>query len=178
MWFGAHMDAHTFETSVSQAPHGMSFASLIGQGCPEWVKLGGVGGKVAPHQAVQIGVRSFEAAEAALLKSHHVTVFSQEQINTFGLKSIFQSAYDQIVQTTPWFGVSLDINVFDPTQAPGTGTPEPNGVDYRSFLPLVKGLAYQEHCLAFEIAEFNPDKDQEDKTLNLILQLVQTVLTP
>lgn len=176
LWFDAHMDAHTPETSETQSPHGMPLAVLLGHGVPDWVNLGKIAPKIRPQNLALIGIRSYEEGEAQFLEKNHVKVFYQSDVEKIGLNVVYQEAHAHVTRTTSYFGVSIDIDVFDPSVAPGTGTVEENGLMDKELLPLLKGLRSNENCLALEIAEFNPDKDQDNKTLNLIVNLIQKVL--
>jgi arginase len=176
LWFDAHMDAHTPKTSESQSPHGMPLATLMGKGFSDWVNLGQVTPKLYPANLALLGIRSYEKGEAQLLEENHVKVFYQDDIERVGLDDAYKEAYKQVTRTTPYFGVTIDIDAFDPSIAPGTGTVEENGLMGKDLLPLIKGLRSNPNCLALEIAEFNPDKDQDNKTLNLIINLINEVL--
>ena len=176
LWFDAHMDAHTTETSESYSPHGMPLSALMGYGYPEWVNLGGVTPKLHPYNLAQIGIRSFETGEANFLKEQNVKISFQKDVDSRDLTSVYEEAFDHITKHTSYFGISIDIDVFDPSIAPGTGTTEANGLQLEALLPLIKGLRSNPNCLCLEIAEFNPDKDEDDKTLNLLTKLVETVV--
>jgi len=176
LWFDAHMDAHTPETSETQSPHGMPLAVLLGHGVPDWVNLGKIRPKLQPQNLALIGIRSYEEGEAQFLEKNHVKVFYQTEVQKIGLDVTYQEAHAHVTRATPYFGISIDIDAFDPSVAPGTGTVEENGLIDKELLPLLKGLRSNENCLALEIAEFNPDKDQDNKTLNLIVNLIQKVL--
>lgn len=176
LWFDAHMDAHTPETSESQSPHGMPLAALLGKGFSDWVNLGNISPKLHPQNLAMIGIRSYEKGEAQFLEENQVKVFLQKDIENIGLDMAYQTAYKHVTKSTPCFGVSIDVDAFDPSVAPGTGTVEENGIMDKELWSLIKGLRSNPNCLAFEIAEFNPDKDQDDKTLNLVVNLIQKVL--
>lgn len=176
LWFDAHMDAHTCDTSQSQSPHGMPISALMGYGYSEWVNLGGIKPKLHPYNLAQIGIRSFEAGEAQFLKDQNVKIFFEQEVEAVGLEKVYQEAFSHITRTTPYFGLSIDIDAFDPSIAPGTGTPENNGLKLDPLLPLIKGLRSDSNCLCLEIAEFNPDKDEDDKTLNLLTKLVMAAV--
>lgn len=176
LWFDAHMDAHTPETSESQSPHGMPLAALMGKGFADWVNLGEISPKLKPQHLAMIGIRSFEKGEADLLEENQVKVFLQKDVERIGLDSAYKTAYDHVTKSTPYFGISIDVDAFDPSIAPGTGTVEENGLFDKDLLPLIKGLRSDPNCLGLEIAEFNPDKDQNDKTINLVMKLIQKVL--
>eukprot|EP01037_Dinobryon_pediforme_P018522 gene18522-18804_t len=121
LWFDAHMDAHTPETSESQSPHGMPLAVLLGKGIYEWVNLGKVVPKLYPENLALLGIRSYEKGEAQLLERNHVKIFYQSDVEKIGLDVAYQEAHAHVTRTTPYFGVSIDVDVFDPSIAPGEG---------------------------------------------------------
>ena len=53
----------------------------------------------------------------------------------------------------------VDIDVFDPTAAPGTGTPEPGGLFFPEFSDLVHLIASRGNILGFDVMEVNPQVD-------------------
>ena len=55
--------------------------------------------------------------------------------------------------------VSVDIDVFDPTAAPGTGTPEPGGLFFPEFSDLIQLIASRGNILGFDVMEVNPQVD-------------------
>lgn len=176
LWFDAHMDAHTPETSESKSPHGMPLAALMGKGFADWINLGGISSKLNPQHLAMIGIRSYEKGEAQFLEENQVKIFLQKDVEKIGLDVAYQTAYKHVTKSTPYFGISIDVDAFDPSIAPGTGTVEENGLFDKDLLPLIKGLRSDPNFVALEIAEFNPDKDQDDKTLNLVVNLIQKVL--
>lgn len=80
IWIDAHLDAHTPQTSDSQAPHGMPLAALLGHGSEGMAGLYGWRGKLLPSHVVVIGARSYEPAEAELLAALQVRVMTMEEV--------------------------------------------------------------------------------------------------
>ena len=73
------------------------------------------------------------------------------------------------------FGISIDVDAFDPVAwAPGTGVPEPDGLDYAQFRAALTQLPLHD-CVLVEITEFNPLLDDHDRTLRLVVDLVKTL---
>jgi len=52
--------------------------------------------------------------------------------------------------------ITLDIDVFDPSIAPGTGVPEPGGLSYRDVRAILAGVAEKYRVIGFDIVEVNP----------------------
>jgi len=176
IWIDAHMDAHTLKTSPSRAYHGMPVACLLGHGVPEFVNVGGLGAKLRPEHIVQIGTRSFEEGEDKLLKYLGVKIFSMEEVQARGLESIMEEALAIVTRGTKGFGISIDLDGFDPEEAPGVGSPEANGLHKKDMLPELSKLAKHPQFKAFEVSEFNPERDVGQITAQLILDLAKALL--
>jgi agmatinase len=96
----------------------------------------------------QIGVRSGTEDEFKLAKKMKSIV----SLNPALLSSMIKLLKNQPVYIT------LDLDVFDPSLLPGVGTPEPGGLTFQEFIPLLKKLQTL-HVIGFDIAELTPDYD-------------------
>lgn len=175
IWIDAHMDSHTYETSPSKAFHGMPLAALLGYGEPEFVNLGGIAPKLSPQHVVLMGIRSFEEGEQKLLEKLNVRIMYMDEIKRRGFDECFKEAVSIVKNGTKNFGVSLDLDFFDPEFAPATPSLEPNGGNPSNVLPSLKKLQNEERLAAFEIVEFNPKTDVNGITLNLIQDVIKNI---
>ena len=175
IWLDAHLDAHTPQTSPSQARHGMPLAALMGYGDSELVTLGSELPKLKPENLVIIGARSFEEGEHELLKRLNVRIMYSDEVNARGFEACFKEALEIATSNNKPFGISFDIDGFDASLVPGTGTPEPNGFDEDSVLKSMANILNHDKLIAFELVEYNPALDQDNKTLKLIWKLVSTL---
>ncbi len=176
IWIDAHMDAHTPQTSESHAIHGMPLAALLGYGEPGLVNLCEKGSKLKPNQVVLIGVRSFETGEAKLLKALNVKIFFMKDIQQQGFEKVFLQALEIVNTDTKGFGISIDMDAFDPTIAPGTGCPEPNGLGLPEVCQQLAKLRDNPQLKALEIVEYDPTKDVAYKTAYGIESLIKGLL--
>ena len=175
LWVDAHMDSHTPATTPSGAWHGMPLAALLGHGPPEMAALLQAKPVFRPEQVALIGVRSFEEGEAELLRKLQVKIYYMQEVRERGLDAIFAEAKEYILKSAKHFGVSWDLDVFDPTEAPGVGSLEAGGLfwpEVLSALPHLRDARLQ----AFELVEYNPERDRETKTLKLAYRLLREVL--
>ncbi|MBX9977523.1 MAG: arginase [Alphaproteobacteria bacterium] len=172
IWIDAHMDAHTLESSPSKAYHGMPLSHLLGEGNPELCTILGPSPKIKPAHLVLIGIRSFEEAEKAFLKKHNVTVFYMEDVMRFGLDNVIAKALERVTKNTKGFGISIDVDAFDPSDAPGTGTPAPGGILFDKFKHVMPSLLGHSALKCLEITEFNPDLDVDHRTADLIMYIL------
>lgn len=174
IWVDAHMDAHTFATTESRMIHGMPVACLLGHGDPSLTRLAGAQAAVAPENLCLIGTRSFEAGEAALLARLGVRIFPIEEVQRIGFAAALDEARAIAAHGTAGYGMSLDIDAFDPGEAPGTGYWEPNGLHADEVAPALRALARDSRFVGLEIAEYNPHKDVGGRTARMIERLVKS----
>lgn len=174
IWIDAHLDAHTALSSPSNAPHGMPVAGLLGAEKNIFSHLEGV--VIKPNRVFYIAARSFEPEEIAFLEKKGVKIYFMEDVQKESFESIFQSIIKNFHTENISYGISFDIDAFDPIEAPGTGAPAAGGLLANEVLPAIKNICQDEKCLAFEILEYNPHLDYNDKTKNLMWALITTVL--
>jgi arginase len=172
IWVDAHMDAHVPETSPSGAYHGMPVASLMGYGADEMRHILSDKAKISPEHVAMIGMRSYEEGEEALLKKLGVRVFYMDDVRSRGFAAVWDEAVAIASCDTAGFGVSIDLDAFDPSEAPGVGSPEVGGLSFAEVMPCMKGLAHNLHLKTIEMTEFNPTRDQKGMTADLAANLL------
>jgi arginase len=175
LWLDAHMDAHTIETSHSKNPHGMPLAYLLGQGEQGLFFGSSIKRYLDPTRVCLLGVRSFEVEEEQLLSSLGVQVFKMDDIKQQGLNNIFNKAFKIIGKGKSPYGVSIDIDGFDPKQAPGTGAPVSGGLDVLGCCQALSALQNDPHLVGVEIAEYDPSRDRDNLTQQVICSLVKHI---
>ncbi|MBS0286541.1 MAG: arginase [Proteobacteria bacterium] len=177
IWIDAHMDSHTEKTTPSFNIHGMPLAALLGYGEAKLVNLVEKGPKLNPKHIVLIGVRSFEPQEAELLRNLNVTIYFMAEVKQRGFKTVFNEAIQQVSQNTKYFGVSIDVDAFDPSIAPGTGAKVQDGIiEIEGVVQALQSIKNKPNFAALEIAEFDPTRDDNQMTARLVQQLVTAIL--
>ena len=119
-----------------------------------------------------IGIRSYESGEADLLKKLGVKIFYMDDIKKMTLSTVIQQAIEIVTRNTDYFGVSIDLDGFDPIDAPGVGSPANDGIRAAEFLPEFKYIAQHPQLIGADIVEFNPMLDVEGKTAQLAITLI------
>jgi arginase len=179
IWVDAHMDAHTPKTSPSGAFHGMPLAALLGYGNPDWLSIGMTKRVLSPAHVTLIGVRDFETEENIFLRSQGVKIFTMDEINKIGLEAAFEEALLRATSHTRGFGITIDLDVFDPEEAPGVGSPAAKGLHSDEFLQTIRSMRLLKNykkLKAIEIAEYNPKLDIENRTAALTASLIGAML--
>lgn len=174
IWVDAHGDFNTPETSASGNVHGMPLAVLLGQGAKDLVDVGRPGPKVRPEQVVIIGVRDLDPEEKILLKNSGCTVFTMRDIDELGLRTILQKTLE-IFQHLPRIHLSFDMDVMDPIEVPGVGTPSHGGLTYREGQLLMETLADTNKLHSVDVVEINPILDISNRSAQMAVSLMASL---
>ena len=177
IWMDAHGDFNTEKTTLSGNLHGMSLAAAAGIGMFEMTsfKPSSVD-YLNPEKIAIIGARSLDREEARLLKKSGVNVFTIEDIDMYGLRTILQKAVNIVEAGTEGFHLSFDMDVVTPTDAPGVGTPVKGGLTYREAHLAAEMLSLRPKLLSMEFVEVNPIMDHANITGELAVSLICSVL--
>jgi arginase len=172
IWIDAHMDSHTPETSESGNIHGMPLAALLGHGSPSLTHILSEKPKIKPENLFLVGIRSFEEGEKKLLDTLGVRVYFMDEVIQRGLSAVLSEILEKLSHIP--YGISLDVDFFDPSAIIATGTPVPGGAHPEEFLDSYS--LFEAHPpIAFELVEFNPSKDTDNTTLNHVLNILKRV---
>ena len=172
IWFDAHGDMNTPETSPSGNIHGMPFAAILGHGAPDLTHIGGFAPKVHPEDCVLIGARSVDPEEAVALRASGIRVITMRELDERGMSAVMDEAMWLASRLTGGFHVTMDMDFVDPDFAPGVGTPVPGGPTYRESHLAMEKIADSGKMLSFELTEVNPVLDVSNKTAELGVQLI------
>jgi len=176
LWIDAHLDSHTPETTHSGAIHGMPLACLLGRGDRRLLAMGLRGAQVDPRHTVVLGPRSWEPEEAEFLARMGVRVIGRDEIGERGLAACLAEVAAIMAAAPRGFGITIDLDVFDPAAAPGVGSPEPGGLPARELRRGLQRLAAIPGLRALELAEYNPNRDRDGLTAQLICNLIEDML--
>jgi len=101
---------------------------------------------------VQVGVRSISAEDAAFMKScKRVETFLAEHIHSH---PHWQAQVLSLLKGDIY--ITIDLDVFDPSIMPSTGTPEPNGLLWRDVVPLLEEVTRHHRVVGFDVVELAP----------------------
>ena len=176
IWFDAHADMNTPETSPSGNIHGMPLAACLGMGASALVDLAGSAPMVAPSNAVLVGVRSVDEEERRLVKEVGLEVFTMREIDMLGIHEVMKRAIAIASNGTAGFHLSFDLDGTDPSVAPGVGTPVPGGTTLRESHLVMEHAAESGKMLGLEMTEINPILDEGNQTARAAVELVLSAL--
>jgi arginase len=176
IWVDAHGDMNTPGTSGSGNVHGMPLAALLGSEPHELSRIGGFSPKVLPAHTVLMGIRNLDDREKQIVKSSGVRVFTMKDIDRAGIASVVEQALAHAGNGTAGVHVSFDLDVCDPSVAPGVGTPVKGGLDYREAHTLMEIVADSGLLRALDLVEANPILDDRNMTAILGVELAASAL--
>lgn len=174
IWIDAHGDFNTPESSYSQNVHGMALATLLGLGAKELINVGRPGPKVKPENTVLIGIRDLDPEEKILIKQSGATVFTMRDIDELGIRTVLTQTL-KILENQKKIHISLDLDVMDPLDAPGVGTPSQGGLTYREGQLIMEILSDTQKLHSVDIMEINPILDIQNRTAQMAVNLLSSL---
>ncbi len=149
--FDAHPDLYD-SLNGNEYSHGCPFRRIIDEGLVE------------PENIVQIGLRASTIEHVKYAEEKGINIIGADELDKIRELNLgFDKAY-----------ISFDMDVLDPAFAPGVGNPEPGGISTRELIDIVKDLDVQVE--AFDIVEFNPERDSSDITAYAAAKIIKEVL--
>jgi len=171
LWVDAHGDMNTPASTSSGNVHGMPLAALLGPEPSELSRIGARSPKVRADKTVLIGIRNLDEAEKERILDARVHVFTMKDIDRDGIAKVMERALAIAGLDTAGIHVSFDLDVCDPTIAPGVGTPVKGGLNYREAHMVMEMVADSSRLLALDLVEINPILDIQNQTAILGAEL-------
>ena len=174
IWFDAHGDMNTPESSNSGNIHGMPLAHLLGEGDQDLINIFKIGAKLKPENTVLIGIRDIDSRERERIKKSGIHTYTMRDIDERGMFAISKEALEIVTNGTAGFHLSFDLDGCDPTVIPGTGTKVPGGVNYREAHLLLELCAESKKMLAMDVVELNPFLDNKNISAERAVSLIRS----
>jgi arginase len=164
IWFDAHGDFNTPETTVSGALEGMSLAIATG-GCHEDLRRRiGLQHPVAEENCLLVATRSLDDREAVRLERSAISMTALDQL---------AGALDALGCRVSQVYLHLDLDVLDPALSPGVNFQAPGGITPDELYRAVELIRTKFAIAAVTVANFNPDRDREGRTLAIVHRLLE-----
>jgi len=122
----------------------------------------------------QLGIRNVSSSNRAdydAARKAGSDILSVRQVRELGTQKVIQR-----VPANARYYVTIDIDAFDPSIAPGTGTPSHGGFLYYEVLEFLEGLCKRGNIVGIDLCEVAPDYDLSGTTAFLAAQVLQNVL--
>lgn len=176
IWFDAHADMNTPDSTPSGNIHGMPLAALFGYGAPELTNVAGFAPKLDPKLCAHVGARDIDPGERKLISQLGVRFFTMREIDERGMSACMDDAIEIASQGTGGYAVTFDVDALDPGDAPGSGTLVRGGMTYREAHLAMEKIAEDGGMRSLEIVEINTALDVNNKTAELGVELILSAL--
>jgi agmatinase len=103
--------------------------------------------------AVQVGIRSLSVEEAQAIPHLRTKVYWANDILRAPLKSWIAKV---LADLSPNVYLTIDLDGFDPSIIPATGTPEPGGLDWHQVTSLIRAVAQHKKIVGMDVVELLP----------------------
>ncbi|HZQ06846.1 MAG TPA: arginase family protein [Anaerolineae bacterium] len=173
IWFDAHGDYNTPETTITGFFGGMSLAVITGH-CYQklWAQMS-AHATIEESKVLMMGVRDLDALERERLEHSAIHVVQWHEGKPQG--DVY-AALDQLTQRVQRVYVHIDLDALDPQVAPGiVDTPVPGGLALQDIEELIRAVADRFHIAAAALTTYNPDRDVNGKTLRAALRVIQVL---
>jgi arginase len=170
LWFDAHADLNTPETSPSGNVHGMPLAAALGLASETFASDAWRLPALDPDHVALLGLRSLDVGERDLVKELGIAAYTMSDFDRRGVEAVVREALERVTGAA-FVHVSLDMDVVDPESAPGVGTPVRGGLSYREAHLAMELVAEGSAFGSLEIVEVNPVLDRENATGRLAVEL-------
>lgn len=159
-----HFDAHADTADNCDgnlASHGTPMRRLIESGA------------IPGSHFVQVGLRGYwpPAEVFAWMRDQGMRWHTMDEIWQRGFQTVMRDAVGEALQAADSLYISIDVDVLDPSMAPGTGTPEPGGILSSDLLRMVRTLCLEHDVVGIDIVEVAPAYDVSELTVNVAHRL-------
>jgi arginase len=176
IWFDAHADMNSPETTPSGNIHGMPFAVVLGYGAPELVNIGGFTPKLSPEFCVHVGARDVDRGERELIQKLGIRFITMREIDERGMGVCMDDAIAIASRASGGYAVTFDVDALDPGDAPGSGTLVRGGLTYREAHLAMEKIGDAGGMRSLEVVEINTALDVNNKTAELGVELILSAL--
>jgi arginase len=176
IWFDAHADMNSPETTPSGNIHGMPFAVVLGHGAPELVSIGGFTPKLNPEFCVHVGARDIDRGERELIQKLGIRFITMREIDERGMSVCMDDAIAIASRASGGYAVTFDVDALDPGDAPGSGTLVRGGLTYREAHLAMEKIGDAGGMRSLEVVEINTALDVNNKTAELGVELILSAL--
>jgi arginase len=176
IWFDAHADMNTPETTPSGNIHGMPLAALLGYGTKALTHVAGFAPKLDPHLCAHVGARDIDSGERELIRRLGVRFFTMREIDERGMAACMDEAIRIASAGSAGYSVTFDVDALDPGDAPGSGTLVRGGLTYREAHLGMEKIADAGGMRSLEVVEINTALDVNNKTAELGVELILSAL--
>ncbi|CAJ1074762.1 arginase-2%2C mitochondrial [Xyrichtys novacula] len=184
IWVDAHADINTPMTSPSGNLHGQPVAFMLKELQDKMPDIPGFSWTkpfLSSRDLVYIGLRDVDPGEHQILKNLGIQYFTMRDIDRLGIQRVMEVTLDQLLSRKQRpIHLSYDIDAFDPSLAPATGTPVNGGLTYREGIYITEEIHNTGLLSVIDLVEVNPtlgaNPEAVESTASLAVDVIASSL--
>jgi len=178
IYFDAHGDFNTPETTPSGLIGGMNVAVVAGRGPEILTKMFGYAPQLPEENIVLFGVRDLDPPEKIALEDSRVHVYSRARIRELGAEAAMKDAFERLEAACDQFYIHVDLDVLDENAMKAQILPVPDGLSLSEFSSAIRMVRATGKLQGFAIMVFNPLKDPEGLEAHKVTELIVESMSP
>lgn len=171
IWFDAHADINTPETSPSGNIHGMPLSAAMGLGDERLTAVGAAAPRLSARNLVYIGLRDVDPGETAFIQTQGIRSYSTEDVHRLGMSKVLEDA-QHYLSHCDGIHLSFDYDGLDPQQFAAVGTPVAQGMTLDEGKLLLDELGKSGRLVSADFVEYNPAIASASKLAATALELI------
>jgi len=176
IWIDTHPDFNTFKTTTTGNIHGLPLATVTNNNGDALTKFHN-GNFYKNENTVIIGARDIDPLEKVELEKANIKIFTTDDVKKHNVEEIIKQAISIATKNTNGIHISFDIDVMDPTIAPGVSVSFKNGINKEETFSLLNCLLnYKDMIKSFDIVEYNPSNDINQKTEKVTAEILKLLI--
>lgn len=173
IWFDAHTDINTCDTSLSGNFHGMPLAYAMGLGHKKIEEIYPLSNEISCEDVYIIGARDIDPGEENFVRHNNLKVYSPNYVKNNSISKVFAEIMNSIKDSNvDAIHLSFDLDFLDADLVPGTGTPVSNGFSIKDTKELLKLFASSGLVKSMDFVEYNVLLDTNNITGHLSIDLI------
>lgn len=171
IYFDAHADINTPETTRSGLMGGMPVASSIGLCFHRLRRQAGLEVPLPTKYVTYVGVREVDSLEYEILDSSDVEYITVDDVKT--MSSAIREQMDRLSGVTDLIYIHIDTDVLNPGEMPGHTTPEPNGFTSEELADCLEVMCGYPNVACLGVASMPTEGDPEGASIRAFHNMIE-----
>ncbi len=176
VWFDAHGDLNTMETTTSGFLGGMPFAVALGWDLEDWRLAAGLEQPVRPEAAALIGASDLDPAEVEVLQRHPILRIDAVEMMQPGVATRVQAALQPRASEAKAWYEHIDLDVAGPEEVPAGYTPAPYWPPRQHIIEAARAWAQTVPVKVASLAVYNPVGDVDGRGVRFGLDMAMAIV--
>jgi arginase len=176
VWFDAHGDLNTWETTTSGFLGGLPYAVALGWDLDDWRLAAGLDQPVRPAAAALIGASDLDPAEIEALELHPILRMDAVEMVLPGVAKRLETALrSRATEANAWY-LHIDLDVAGPEENPGNLTPAPHWPPRQHIIDAARATAQTVPVKVASLAVYNPEGDIDGRGARFGLDMAMAIV--